>query len=391
MGNRGMGKPAARLAVVGAGWWTQGWHLPHLARHPQAIISAIVEPSSHIRSSLNPDIQQLSTLGEMYAAPTFESFDQLLSSGTQLDGVVIGATHKAHYDLGMKAIESGLNVFMEKPMTTDPSEARKLADAVERNGKLFMVNNTANWRDQTKLAAEWVSTGRIGEVQHVNCYMGSPLLWLFNDPANEGWIQPSGSMIGNGMAWAQLSHSLAWVLRVTGLHPKSVYCDMNLHKEHGCDMYDAAIIRCTNGAMISITGIAAVAGEKPATAADLRPTGKQVQNLVVGSEGLLDYSGLDHRIDSGKLMLRRHDFESEDLEGFEFEDGDQDGIGPASLQAFVAGCQGDDVWNGCDAEVGWRVVCVLEAMYRSAASGSREDLQNTSPASQYASSFFRMK
>ena len=43
--------------------------------------------------------------------------------GVQLDGVVIGATHKAHYDLGMKAIESGLNVFMEKPMTTGMSPA----------------------------------------------------------------------------------------------------------------------------------------------------------------------------------------------------------------------------------------------------------------------------
>jgi len=364
----------ARLAVVGAGWWTQGWHLPHLSRHPQATIAAIVEPSSQIRSSLNPDIQQLHALGTKYNTKTFESFSELLSAQVPLDGVVIGASHKAHYELGMQALDAGLHVFMEKPMTTDPFEARKMADAAKQSGKLFMVNNTANWRHQTQVAAEWISEKQIGEVTHVNCYMGSPLLWLFNDPANTGWIHPSGTMLGNGMAWGQLSHSLAWVLRVTGLKPLTAYCEMNHNTITGADVYDAAIIRCTNGAMIQISGIGMVAGEKPATATDLRPTGKQVQNLIVGTEGMISYSGLDHRTDSGNLSLRRHDFAGKDVIGFEFEDGAQDGIGPASLQAFVAGCQGEDVWNGCDAEVGWRVVSTLEAMYRSHANGCRVDV-----------------
>ena len=30
--------------------------------------------------------------------------------------------------------------------------------------------------------------------------MGSPLLWLFDDPANEGWVRPSGDMLGEGGA-----------------------------------------------------------------------------------------------------------------------------------------------------------------------------------------------
>ena len=33
-------------------------------------------------------------------------------------------------------------------------------------------------------------------------------------------------MIGNGMAWGQLSHTLAWVLHVTGLQPRTVYAEM---------------------------------------------------------------------------------------------------------------------------------------------------------------------
>lgn len=85
------------------------------------------------------------------------------------------------------------------------------------------------------------------------------VLWLFEDAANEGWIKPSGSMLGNGMGWGQLSHTLAWVLRVTGLVPVSVYAEM-LHSEStGADLFDAAIIRCASGALINMQARLALA------------------------------------------------------------------------------------------------------------------------------------
>ena len=234
--------PPARLAVLGAGWWSQGWHLPHLDRHPHAVVAAIVEPSGAVRSSLNPHMLQLDALGARYGARTFHTLDELLAAGVPLDGVVVGASHAAHYELGRKALEAGLHVFMEKPVTTDPAGARELADAARRHGRTFMVNNTANWRDATRLACEWVAGGRIGAVTHVSCYMGSPLLWLFDDPANEGWNRPSGTMLGNGMGWGQLSHTIAWVLRVTGLEASTVYCEMSHSDVTGADKYDAAVV-----------------------------------------------------------------------------------------------------------------------------------------------------
>ena len=46
----------------------------------------------------------------------------------------------------IKAAKAGLNVMMEKPMTTDIPQAKALLAATEAGGKTFMVNNTANWR-----------------------------------------------------------------------------------------------------------------------------------------------------------------------------------------------------------------------------------------------------
>ena len=92
-------------------------------------------------------------------------------------------------------------------------------------------------------------------------------------------------MLGNGMAWGQLSHTLAWALRVSGLEPSTVYCEMNHSATTGADVYDAAIVRCTNGALLCVHGVGTVAGEELTSDADARPTGKQVENRVFGTKG----------------------------------------------------------------------------------------------------------
>ena len=357
----------ARIAVAGCGWWTQGWHLPHLARNPDAEICALIEPSKVLQSTLNPDIEQIGKLAERYSVPAFDSVDEMLADvgPENIDGVLVASTHATHFDISSKALKAGVNVFCEKPMCTDPEEARVLAAIAEDCGLLFMVNNTANWRDNTIRATEIVQRGGggLGDVEHVNCYMGSPLLWLFDDPANVGWVKPTGTMTGNGFGWGQLSHTLSWVFQVTGLIPKSVFAHMHFSKRSGADLYDSATILCSNGATVSVQGVATLPGKNPVAS-------KQITNQVFGSEGFIEYSGDDQDPSSGSLLLRRHDGSTETHGSFLFENYEQEGIGPESLCAFVDGCRGDsNVWNGCNAEIGLRTVVTIDAMYKSATTG----------------------
>ncbi len=356
----------ARIGLVGAGWWAQGWHLPQLARNPKAVIAAIVDPSTNLRSTLNEDMEQLEALGTRYSCPTYTSADALFAAadGQHLDGVVIASNHASHFDICKTALAHGAHVLCEKPMTTSPRDAWALAEMVSaRPEQYFSINNTANWRRNTVLAHDLVSNKkRLGKVEHMSCYMGSPLLWLFDDPDNAHWCQPSGDMLGNGFGWGQMSHVIAWALRVTELTPADVFCEMRHSKRSGADLYDTVLIRCVeNDATIAVQGTATLPGENPVAQ-------KRIENKIYGEEGYLEYSGYDLTPDSGRLELRRHDGDHETYPGFEFENYEDGGLGPESLQAFVDVCAGDqklDAWNGCDAETGAKVVSVIEAMYRS--------------------------
>merc|ERR1712039_778500 len=101
--------------------------------------------------------------------------------------------------------------------------------------------------------------------------------------------------------------------------------------------------------------------------------GKWFDIKIFAENGVLMYSGDDKDPTSGKLEFRRHDgAPSHVSEGFLMENTEQDGNGPESILHFIAACRGLPFQNGADQNVGMQAVRVLEAMYRSAASGKTE-------------------
>mmetsp|Transcript_57685 Transcript_57685/g.137225 ORF Transcript_57685/g.137225 Transcript_57685/m.137225 type:complete len:375 (-) Transcript_57685:43-1167(-) len=362
------GPQTARIAVAGAGWWGQGFTIPHLSRNALATLTAIIEPCPNPRSTLKDDMKSTKELSETYNVPVFKTVDEFLASdaGKNTDGMVVATNHATHNEVGIKAMKSGYHVLMEKPMTTDVQEARELMEEAARTERIFMVNNTANYRDHAKTAHDLVRGGEIGKVQYVACAMASALGWLFEDERNVGWTKPSGKMLGNGFAWGQLSHTLAWVYLVTDLEPEFVICHMGWSEKTGADLHDSAIVKCKGGAFINVQGV----GNLPFVSYE--KTTKQIENRIVGSEGTLLYSGEDMFPESGKLVVTRSDGKEQVFPGFYFEEYQAEGDGPNALKSFIGGILGKPFFNGAPAKVGYRAVQTIEGMYRSALSGKQE-------------------
>ncbi|KAG7343025.1 oxidoreductase family, NAD-binding Rossmann fold domain containing protein [Nitzschia inconspicua] len=401
----------ARIAVIGCGWWSQGWHLPVLHNNPKSNLVAIVDSSPHPVSKLNPNLVSLPELEEKYHTNIFSSVQDLLQSeiGPTLDGVLIATPHATHYHVGKEFLEEidrrekeqggqsrPLHIMMEKPMTTDIKDAVNLFRLVHEKenreftnrsgGSQFWLNHTANYREQTRLAREIIVSGRLGKIRHVTASFASPLKWIFNDPGNDGWSKPNGNMIGNGFAWGQSSHLLAFLFHILpNCDPKSVHCRMSLSKETGADIAHSATIECLdttsttttssetmeltedNTVLINMSGTALLPGHQYTDP----PIAKLLNIDVYGDDGSLHYSGNDLDPTSGHLEYRNMEGIVEILcDRFEFEAYDNDNYGPESIQSFVELCcsrsDGKELpAPGATVLDGLRSVQVIDAMYRS--------------------------
>ena len=386
-----------RIAVIGAGWWTQGWHLPHLSRNPISMIAAIVDASDHPKSNLNPNLISLQELATNYNAPIYSSIEELLQDehvSPSLDGVLVATPHATHFAIGKllmeeatrrhNAGEKALHIMMEKPMTTDFHEAQKLHSLVEEYRDLggkgsFMINHSANYRLQTRKAKELVMADAIGDIRHITAFFASPLMWIFDDPDNKGWNEPQGNMQGNGFAWGQSCHLLGWIFQVCpNLVPEAVFCAMNNSEKTGADIAHAATIICKGNAIMSVSGTTLL----PGNAHSNPPVGKKIFIHIYGTKGALLYDGNDLDCMSGKLELRQDavndghpKFPCGEEVGFDFENIAQNGNGPESIQAFLDACSGkNDYYIGADSMLGLRTVQTMEAMYRSNASKELEQV-----------------
>jgi predicted dehydrogenase len=220
-------------------------------------------------------------------------------------------------------------------------------------------------------AKHWMDRGVVGEIQYVLCHMASPLRTLFQglgfdvksnsgqagdilfQPDPKTWADPTVS--GGGYGQAQLSHSTGMLFWLTGLVPEAAFALM-ANSNAKVDMYDAISVRFTNGAIGTISG----AGTIP-------PAGNaryQVDIRIFGTEGLLM---LD--LERARLDLRKHDGTAQQLD-LAPDAGTYSCDGPP--HNFVDLVVGKSKINWSPGEAAMRSVVLLDAAYRSAASGKME-------------------
>lgn len=122
----------------------------------------------------NPDAALEDAANWSYPIQGYESFDAMIEAQAELpknerlDYVVVVTPNHAHFAPALKAVEAGIPVFCEKPLTLNLAEAEELASAVKRQQMPFAVAHTYLGHWSSRLARHIVQTGLIGEVRWVD-------------------------------------------------------------------------------------------------------------------------------------------------------------------------------------------------------------------------------
>ena len=92
-----------------------------------------------------------------------KDYRKLLDS-KDIDAVVIATPDHWHGLMAVQAMESGKDVYLEKPMTHTIDEAKKIADTIKKTGQVFTVGVQSTSDPRWKMANEMITAGKIGHV-----------------------------------------------------------------------------------------------------------------------------------------------------------------------------------------------------------------------------------
>ena len=341
----------ARIGFVGAGWWAVSNHIPVIQANPKARLAGICRLGA----------TELELVKDHFGFPyATEDFDKLLDD-VPMDGLVISTPHRLHGKQALAAIDRGIHVLIEKPMTVDPVEARAIVRAAKDKGVHVLVPLGWNFNPYFGRARDWVAGGRIGKIRHVSGRMASPIGDLMQGKTYKGteaeMFQPDPMMWADpktgGYGWGQLVHILGALFFLTDLKPVEVF-GLTGQSDLGSDLFNAATVRFANGATAALSGSAVLPSGSPF----------DLSLEIYGTEGVISLT-----VDPARLNLRRHDGIVEEV-SLRPTDGAYECISPVGR--FIELCAGEVVENCGTAECGARAVEVVAAMHASAKSGRAE-------------------
>jgi Oxidoreductase family, NAD-binding Rossmann fold len=105
-------------------------------------------------------------------ATKYKDFRRMLEKEKSLDAVTVIIPDHMHAHVALVAMQLGKHVYVEKPLTRTPWEARLLTDAAVKYKVATQMGNQGYSHDATRVAAEIIWSGEIGDVTEVYSFRG---------------------------------------------------------------------------------------------------------------------------------------------------------------------------------------------------------------------------
>jgi predicted dehydrogenase len=295
---------------------------------------------------LNP--VQLEKFVKRNRIPTaFSTYEDLLTQ-EDIEAVVLATPHDLHYEMILAAVDSGKHVLVEKPVTRTLQEARDLLPQIR--GVKVGVNFQFRYDTGCYAMARAVQAGELGKIYSVR--INVPWHRERSYFENSSWHKTI-ARAGGGTLITQASHFLDVVLWALGEKPTSAY---GVTKTIGfaveVDTLTHAIVETDKETLISITTSMVVSSEQ------------SVQIEVYGERGTAIYNMKPSPV----VKFRDVTVKKQKPPGWGFH------AYQRSLAGFARWVLDDEPYL-IPVEESLSVLAVIDAIYRSAASGKRELIQ----------------
>ena len=196
-------------------------------------------------------------------ARVYADWQSLLAAecGT-VDFLVICTTNESHYAIARAALEAGLDVFCEKPLSLTVREAEALGRLAARKGRILGIPFTYTGYPMVKLARDLVAKGALGKIDRVTLeyVQGS---FRRKNASSKAW-KTDPAIAGPSCVVADIGvHAFTMLEYVTSLKAESLLADISSFST-GPELEDDAsvLLRLEKGATCTLVTSKVATGEE---------------------------------------------------------------------------------------------------------------------------------
>lgn len=185
------------VAVIGAG----GMGAANMEQLTSQNIVALADPDlGHVAKAFvdktGAPIPRRDPLKAAYdTAQKYADYRRMLDARKDIDAVVIATPDQHHAVAARMAMERGLHVYVQKPLTYTVREGRVLNDLARANPRLVtQMGNQGHSSDDGRRVVELIRGGAIGDVREVHVWTNRPI-WP------QGVARPQAQPTPDGFDW----------------------------------------------------------------------------------------------------------------------------------------------------------------------------------------------
>ena len=146
-----------KVGLIGIGYWG-----PNLVRS----FALTGKTSIQWLCDLNPT--RLEKLAALYPEAKLTSSIASVFEDDAVDAVAISTPTSTHYDIAKRALECRKHVFIEKPITSNSSQAWQLIKLANNNQKMLMVGHVFEYNLTIRALKNLIHSGELGEIHYLN-------------------------------------------------------------------------------------------------------------------------------------------------------------------------------------------------------------------------------
>ena len=189
------------FGIIGWGYWG-----PKIARNldslPHVMVTRVADQDARRLTPLS--------LGQPWIQTTTQVEDIFHSD---VDGVIIAAPVRTHYQLAKQALLHGKHVLVEKPLTTSVAEAEELVALAEKQQRVLMAGHTFEYNPAVNELRKLVQSGDLGKIYCIEAERVN--LGLFRSDIN--------------VIWDLAPHDISILLYLFGKKPEHIKVQAHAH------------------------------------------------------------------------------------------------------------------------------------------------------------------